>query len=113
MWRDRVAVNLVNLVLQTVATRHCRDLIAGAIQYGMNAAARDSRENSEPPAGRGLPDGTRRDDLAIRLMHAILRTVATRHYRDFVLRLIEYGMGSAYQDTRSGRPVPPDWESVT
>lgn len=48
-WRNRWAGKLANAAL-AIATPEYRKFIAGAILYGMNAAARDMADGDEPPA---------------------------------------------------------------
>lgn len=51
-----------------------------------------------------------RDRLAARLVNLVLRTVATRQYRDFIAGAILYGMNSAARDTTKDLDPPPDWQ---
>jgi len=55
-WRDRVAAAVCNWVLRHVATGRYRQLIDGAIKYGLAAAARDELAGAPPPdAPRAQP----------------------------------------------------------
>jgi hypothetical protein len=49
-FRDRLACATVNWILRNIATANYCDFIAGSIEYGMRAAARDSAEDREAPA---------------------------------------------------------------
>lgn len=49
-WRDRIAWFLCNAILRTVATKWYRQMIEGAIGYGLASAARDETEGLPPPA---------------------------------------------------------------
>lgn len=46
--RDRIIVNIVNGLLKLTSKKY-QDALEGVIAYGMNAAARDTLENREPP----------------------------------------------------------------
>jgi hypothetical protein len=64
--RDRVAVRICNAVLRVLATEHYRKMVAGSVEYGLRAAARDERSGALPPlpwsaytaAGALLPEQT-------------------------------------------------------
>lgn len=47
--RNRLAYTLANAVFNLFATEDYRDFIAGTVQYGLDAAARDVIEGREPP----------------------------------------------------------------
>lgn len=49
-FRDVLAARIVNFIMRTVATRHYREFLAGAIMYGMNSAARDKAHDLKPPS---------------------------------------------------------------
>ena len=48
--RDTIAMHGANLSLK-IATKNYRDLILGAMLYGLSSAARDSKEGRESPDG--------------------------------------------------------------
>lgn len=41
--RDKIACWLCNAILNTIATRHYREMIGGSIRYGLKSAIRDER----------------------------------------------------------------------
>ena len=47
--RDRIAVRVCNAVMRVLATEHYRQMITGAIRYGLRAAARDEQSGVLPP----------------------------------------------------------------
>lgn len=51
-WRDRFASRLANAALRLASSRY-RELVGGAIEYGLRAAARDEQEGrASPPPWR-------------------------------------------------------------
>ena len=47
--RDRIAVRVCNAVMRVLATEHYRKMVAGSVEYGLRAAARDEKFGALPP----------------------------------------------------------------
>lgn len=58
-WRNTLAHALANAAL-SIATRKYRDMIAGAIEYGLRSAARDASEGLPSPPELPIALRTRR-----------------------------------------------------
>ena len=44
--RDQIAWSMCNAILNTIATRWYRSMIAGSIQYGLKAAREDAEDSN-------------------------------------------------------------------